>query len=223
MVITLLKPRSDNQNAQAKPQDLAAPSGAVSGPSPGPFSGASSGPLINLAQETGLVSAAYIGAFVVTFEILVPIQNLFFPEFSSHASLLFLPHGVRVLSAWLLGWRSVLALLPGVVLVFAYLAGWGAFAPSRLAAIAVAVLVPILCFQILRLLGQDLRPAAGRKPCWTCIMGIGLVISLVSSGLTNYAFGSTPENYIAYLIGDFFGLFFLMLILMLVFRGLRRA
>ncbi|MEP2716101.1 hypothetical protein [Pseudophaeobacter sp.] len=176
-----------------------------------------------MAVETGVVSLAYIVAFFATFEILMPVQNLFFTDLTNRASLLFLPHGVRVLAAWLLGWRSVLALLPGVILVFIYAAGWTALEPSRLAAIAIAVTVPALCFQTLRLLGRDLSPAPERRPCWPCLMAAGLVISLVTSLLTNFAFGSAPKEYIAYLIGDVFGLFFLMLILMYTFRGLRRS
>lgn len=174
-----------------------------------------------LAKETGMVSLAYLAAFFATFEVLMPVQAIFFPEFSGRASLLFLPHGVRVLAAWLLGWRSVVAMLPGVFIAFVYVAGWGAFVPSRLTSIAVAVLVPAACFFVLRLLNRDLSPAEGRSPCWSCIMAIGLVISVITSLLTNYALGATPEAYIAYLIGDFFGLFFLMLILMFLFRGLR--
>ena len=177
----------------------------------------------NLAQETGVTSLSYLVAFFATFEVLMPVQTLFFPDFDSRASLLFLPHGVRVLAAWLLGWRSVLALLPGVVLVFVYVAGWGAFEPSRLAAMAIAVTVPAAIFHLLRLIGWDLFPAPHRRPCWPCIMVVGLVISLITSLLTNYAFGSAPKDYIAYLIGDVFGLFFLMLILMLIFRHLRRG
>lgn len=175
-----------------------------------------------LVKETVVVTFAYLGAFFATLEIFMPIQAAFFAEFPSRASLLFLPHGVRVLTAWLLGWRSVLVLLPGVVFVFVYMAGWGAFAPSRLAAIVIAVTMPAACFALLRLLGRDLSPAAERRPCWPCIMGVGLMISVLGALLTNYAFGSAPKDYIAYLIGDVFGLFFLMLILMLVFRSLRR-
>lgn len=174
-----------------------------------------------LIRETGIVSLAYLVAFFATFEILMPIQAVFFPEFQSRASLLFLPHGVRVLTAWLLGWRSILVLLPGVVFVFVYMAGAGALAPSRLAAIVIAITIPAVIFYLLRLLGWDLRPSANRQPCWPCVMLAGLLISIASSFLTNFAFGSAPEDYIAYLIGDFFGLFFLMLILMITFRGLR--
>ena len=178
--------------------------------------------LQTLAKEAGVVSTAYVVAFFATFELLMPVQALYFPDFPSHASLLFLPHGVRVLSAWLLGWRSVLALLPGVLLVFVYVAGSGAFAPSRLAAITIAVSVPALVFYALKTVGWDLRPGLGRPPRWTRIMFAGLVISVVSGVLTNLAFGSPPQDYFAYLIGDFFGQFFLMLLLMFAFRHLRR-
>jgi hypothetical protein len=40
--------------------------------------------------------------------------------------------------------------------------------------------------------------------------------------LSNLAFQSPPQDYFVYLIGDFFGLFFLSLILMFLFRALRK-
>lgn len=174
-----------------------------------------------LAKETAVVSASYLAAFLVTYDIVTPLQDVFFPEFPSHASLLFLPHGVRVLSAWLFGWRSTITLVPGVFLAFFSVAGFGAFAPSRLIAILVAVTVPAATFQALRLIKWDLSPQLNKTPCWPCIMTAGVVISILSSLLTNYAFGSASTDYVAYLIGDIFGLFFLMLILMFIFRFLR--
>lgn len=177
--------------------------------------------LRGLAKETAAVSFAYVAAFSLTFKVLMPLQELWFAELSSRASLLFLPHGVRVLSAWLLGWRSTIALAPGVLLAFLIVAGFGAFSPSRLVAMLVAVIVPAATFQALKFLKWDLFPRSGQVPCWPCIMAAGVVISVLTSLLTNYAFGSASEDYVAYLIGDIFGLFFLMLILMFVFRVLR--
>ncbi|WP_259796476.1 hypothetical protein [Aliiroseovarius crassostreae] len=177
----------------------------------------------SLVKETFVVSLAYTLAFCATFKFLMPVQNSFFPEFQSHASLLFLPHGVRVLSAWLLGWRSVIALTPGAVLAFWWLAGAGMFTPSRLFALAIAVILPAAVFHAFRLAGWDLRPKEEARPCWGCIVLTGVVISVLTASLTNLAFGSTTHDYLAYLIGDFFGLFFLMAILMFAFRSLRKA
>ncbi|MEO1109104.1 MAG: hypothetical protein AAFX90_14415 [Pseudomonadota bacterium] len=148
----------------------------------------------------------------------MPLQNMFFPEYPSRASLLFLPHGVRVLSAWLLGWRAIFALLPGVIAVFAILGGADLFLPSRLMAIAIAVTTVPAVFYLLKRMGWDLFPRADRKPCWICVMGVGVITSILVSGLTNMAFGSATVEYVAYLIGDISGLLFLMLGLYFAFR-----
>lgn len=169
------------------------------------------------------MTLAYLVAFCVTFKCVLPVQNAFFPEFPSHASLLFLPHGVRVLAAWLLGWRSVIALAPGVMFAFWYLAGDAAFAPSRVFAISAAITIPAATFHVLRRVGWDLFPKSGQRPCWPCIVVAGVVISVLTASLTNIAFGSGWQDVFAYLIGDFFGLFFLMAILMFTFRVLRRG
>lgn len=170
------------------------------------------------ATDTLAASLAYVLASILTFAVLMPMQNVFFPEYPSRASLLFLPHGVRVLSAWLLGWRAVFALLPGVFIVFAYLAGTDVFLPTRLLAIAVAVLTVPAVFYLLKAVGWDLFPNPNRKPCWICVMGVGIATSFLVSGLTNLVFGSATVEYIAFLIGDISGLFFLMLGLYFAFR-----
>ncbi|WP_254683709.1 hypothetical protein [Ruegeria sp. AD91A] len=168
--------------------------------------------------ETLLASLAYVLASILTFAVLMPLQNVFFPEYPSRASLLFLPHGVRVLTAWLLGWRAIFALLPGVFIVFAYLGGTDVFLPSRLMAIAIAVLTVPAVFYLLKAIGWNLFPRPDRKPCWICVMGVGVITSFLVSGLTNLAFGSATVEYIAFLIGDISGLFFLMLGLYFAFR-----
>ena len=141
----------------------------------------------------------------------MPLQNVFFPEYPSRASLLFLPHGVRVLSAWLLGWRAIFALLPGVFIVFAFLGGTDVFLPNRLLAIVIAVTTVPAVFYLCKWAGWDLFPRSDRRPCWLCVMGVGVVTSFLVSALTNMAFGSSRVEYIAFLIGDISGLFFLML------------
>jgi hypothetical protein len=170
------------------------------------------------ASETFFASLAYVVVSILTFEVLMPLQNVFFPEYPSRASLLFLPHGVRVLTAWLLGWRAIFALLPGVFLVFAYLGGSDVFLPSRLMAIAIAVITAPTIFYLLKWIGWDLFPRSDRQPCWSCIMCVGVITSILMSGLTNLAFGSATAEYVAFLIGDISGLFFLMLGLYFAFR-----
>ena len=171
--------------------------------------------------EMAVASLCYVVASLVTFRVLAPIQDLFLPQFPSRASLLFLPHGVRVLSAWLLGWRAVPALLPGVFIVFAFIAGPATLQPGRLAAIAVAVSAAPLVFWVMAVLGRDVRPDPDRTPCLSCVLGAGAVSSVMIALLTNLLLGTGPQDFLAYFIGDIFGLLALMLILMLVFRMMR--
>ena len=55
------------------------------------------------AQATIIVTIAYVILFVVTFGALMPIQAQFFDWLPMSISLLFLPHGVRVLAVYLYG------------------------------------------------------------------------------------------------------------------------
>ena len=173
-------------------------------------------------KETFIVSLTYIAAFIVTFEVITPVQNLFFPEFGNQASLLFLPSGVRVLSAWLLGWRSILALAPGVFMAFYYLLGINVFDPSRIIAILIAIITPAVMFRAFKLIWPNISPQSDQKPCWPCVMVVGFFISIVGSLLVNYVSGNSSIDYLAYIIGDFFGLLFLMMGLMYGFRFLRK-
>ena len=54
-------------------------------------------------------------------------------------------------------------------------------------------------------------------------MVAGVLSSVLLSVTTNMAFGSAPSEYIAFLIGDIFGLLFLMLGLFYAFRFTRPA
>lgn len=174
------------------------------------------------ATETLIASLAYVAASLLTFWVLMPLQNVFFPEYPSRASLLFLPHGVRVLTAWLLGWRAIPALFPGVFIVFAILAGSDVFLPSRLLAILIAITTAPAAFYALKWVGWDLFPGKGRTPCWACIMGVGIITSFLVSVLTNWTFGSSTSEYVAFLIGDVSGLLFLMFGLYFAFRYIDR-
>ena len=72
---------------------------------------------------------------------------------STIMSSLFLPHGVRVLAAWLYGWRSILFLLPGALLCNLHFAGDRAFDRDILFGTAASLIAAPLAFAIGRSLG----------------------------------------------------------------------
>ena len=59
-----------------------------------------------------LTSFALICAWALTLGFVTPLQLLLLPNVSSSIGLLFLPHGVRILSFYFYGWKAVLYLLP---------------------------------------------------------------------------------------------------------------
>lgn len=67
----------------------------------------------NFAATSAVLFGLYIAAYAIVWVVVMPVQQMFVPELARFASLLFLPHGVRVLSASLLRARSVPAMILG--------------------------------------------------------------------------------------------------------------
>jgi hypothetical protein len=180
------------------------------------------------ASDALIVSICYIFCFLVVHHFLYPAQTWLLGGLETNASLLFLPHGVRILAAWLLGWRSVIALAPGAIIMHVNLLGELAVNLNNLLSVIVGISVAAATFHAFRLAGWNLLAEQRRSMPWRGVMLVGLVASGANAVLTNFFLGSSFEQYIAYLIGDFLGLFAVMTALMLVFRyfdrrnGLRR-
>ena len=64
----------------------------------------------DLLQTFLIVSVGYIVTFSLTFGFVFPLQQLLFSGVSTQVGLLFLPHGVRVITLYFYGWeRDVLS------------------------------------------------------------------------------------------------------------------
>ena len=61
-----------------------------------------------------IISIAYIASYTLVVGFLSPLQHLIFPTFTTSISLLFLPHGIRILAAYYYGWKSFFLLLPSM-------------------------------------------------------------------------------------------------------------
>ena len=183
-----------------------------------PFARPKSGRLL---LETAAVSTAYIVAFLVTEFVLYPLQIKVIPEFQSFAFLVYLPHGVRVLAAWLLGWRSVIALAPGAFVAQYYLFSRATGDISGLAVFVIGIVVGALAFSLFRIAGMNAFAGTDHKPCWECVMAVGVLASVLNAVLSNLVLGTFAIDFMAYLVGDTFGLFTLVLLLVLIFRQFR--
>jgi hypothetical protein len=169
-----------------------------------------------------LISGAYILAFATTFSVVMPVQDAVLPAFGNYASLLFLPHGVRVVAAWLYGWRSLIFLAPGAFLTHSYLYGSAGFSLDYMIAVFSGVCCAALSFWFFALLGMDFRLHKSGNVNWRDVMLAGGAASILNSVGTKLFFGNDIATASARFLGDVTGMIFSTFILMMIFRVLRR-
>ena len=131
---------------------------------------------------TLVTSATYSALVWLTLEIVSPLQRQLLAGVADIGLVLFLPHGVRILSAWLYGWKSMLHLLPGSAFG-AYLV----FGPASFSS-PVAWTIPLVsvCGYIGILTMRSTTQARakllnGRDLNWKQIILAGVMASLVNS------------------------------------------
>lgn len=172
--------------------------------------------------SVALTTVVYLISFALTFAILIPIQNFFLPSFESFASLMFLPHGVRIIIAWLYGWRSILLLAPGALLTHFYLFGLAGFAWESLTAAFFGIFCAAFSFWTLARLGMDFRPSLSKLTSWRDIFLAGCFASALNVFGTTLFYGHVFLVSSAYFLGDIGGMLAAMVILMFVFRASRK-
>jgi len=175
------------------------------------------------AMPAVLISFAYVAAFAATFSIIMPVQNAVVPAFGNYASLLFLPHGVRVVAAWLYGWRSLIFLAPGAVLTHSYLYGTAGFSVDYMIAVFFGVFCAALSFWFFALVGMDFRIHKARTVNWKDVMLAGVAASVLNSVGTKIFFENDMQTASARFLGDVTGMIVSMFMMMFAFRVLRRA
>ncbi len=149
------------------------------------------------------ISAIYIWTYFLMATVVLPLEQALLP--STVMSILFLPHGVRVLAAWLYGWRSVLYLLPGALLCNLHFAGARAFDAHILFGTAASLIAAPLAFSIGRWLGGAalLKVGAVRVPM---LLAVGVAASVFNLLALRLAYGLNPTEGMVILIGDTLGL-----------------
>jgi len=169
-----------------------------------------------------VVSGSYLFAFSLTHLLVTPVQRFFLPDVTQWASLMFLPHGVRVLAAWLYGWWSILLLAPATLLTALLYYGRESITPELLVSSLASAVAAAAAFELVARTGPDLRYGAGRPARWREVLVVGILASVFNSGGTLLIMGSDPWVTGVRFLGDVAGLAVCMVIMAKVFR-LQRA
>ncbi|MBD3678283.1 MAG: hypothetical protein HUJ27_07760 [Rhodobacteraceae bacterium] len=176
------------------------------------------------------VLASYLLAHGATAFLITPVQSRFFPEITTFASLVYLPHGVRILATWYLGARSIpLLLLSGIAAELAFTPSevWDQIGAIMAPSWIVGATCAYLAFEVLRLSGNNLYFGSGSRLTWRGTLLAGVIASIFNSMGQSIVFQGfvLPEKAAQvtffYALGDVIGTAVTMLILMMVFRWIR--
>jgi len=185
---------------------------------------------VSLAKSFVIVIAVYVLCHGVTALLVTPIQNMIAYDITVFASLVYLPHGVRVLATWLLGWKAFFPLCVGAFLselLFTPDQIFSLTEPVLFSSIAVGAISAYVGFLIVKLIGRDQYAGPDRIMDWKWLLVVGAIASVFNSVGQIIVFSGliVPDDLFAvlatYAIGDLVGLFVSMLVLMMVFRWLR--
>ncbi|PRY71834.1 MASE1 protein [Marivita geojedonensis] len=177
-----------------------------------------------------IVALAYVLCHGMTDLLIAPFQRRFLPETTVFASLIYLPHGVRVLATWAFGWKAVPGLLAGTVCSISLFSSDHEVAylsPQIIEGVVLGSVSALLAFEFARLSGHNLYAGQERRLSWQGMIIIGALSSVINaigqtviySGLIG--FEDLGEVLVMYAIGDLAGVVLCMIALMFVFRWLR--
>ena len=168
-----------------------------------------------------IITVIYSISFGLTIYWLLPVQQKFVPEMAAFASLLFLPHGVRVLSAWLLGWKSIVLIAPVALFTHWLIFGAEGFSALGILGAMSGVICAATSFWLLAKAGLDFQVSNSKAANWRDIMVAGCLASVINTLGIGWMLGLDTTTMTGYLLGDVSGLFACMFILMLTFKALR--
>jgi hypothetical protein len=173
------------------------------------------------------VSSVYLVARWISSHVVYPIQTQVLSELDLQATLVFLPHGVKIVAAWLFGWRVLAYLLPALA-VRIITGGTIDIPPAEFALLATLLMVSApLSFSVLRAFGFDVIGDKLLSMNWRVLLFVGLVSSVMNAvAIHVIAFHELPAQQhlpgmLRIVAGDMVGLFVVLTALMMVLRWMR--
>lgn len=177
-----------------------------------------------------IIILAYVLCHGLTAMVVTPVQSLVLPEITVFASLVYLPHGVRVLATWAYGWKAVPALAVGVSIsawLFRPSDDLSFLEPVLIQGILVGSASAFIAFEIVRLAGFNFYFGGSEKLQWKGMIAVGALSSVINSlGQTLVYSGLIDLEKIIgvwaiYAAGDLIGLVVCMFALLFIFRWSR--
>ena len=177
-----------------------------------------------------LIFVIYLGLVTVQYQVIMPIEAMMVEHNVALVSLLYLPHAVRVLGAWMVGPKSILALIPASICgyFFAMRPDAGAFTPTDLIIPMIGALCAPVAFELMRFVRIDVYPKSTGVISWRTLVFAGLFSSIINSFFSTlflegrFPIEDTFDVLTRFVIGDVMGLVIILLLLVSLLKAFRR-
>ncbi|MDC1481321.1 hypothetical protein N8146_03215 [Ascidiaceihabitans sp.] len=177
-------------------------------------------------SEFAVIFAAFMTAYALVAVVVEPVQHRFLSTSTMAGSLLYIPHGIRVLAVWLCGVRAILPLILAELLGGIFLWQPDVSFSVLLGSSMVGGLCVYLTFELFRLVDIELRPDGKHSALtnWKLLILLASIASVFNSIGKQIFFESlaplTDELLILamFWVGDTAGTFACLLLLI----GIRR-
>ena len=177
-------------------------------------------------SEFAVIALAYIVGYLLVDYIVAPIQYLYLSRDFTVGSLLFVPHGIRVLAVWLCGSRAILPLIIAELFCTVLLWQPDVAISTSLGSSMVGGICVYLTFELFRLAGIEMQPDGKDSALtnWKSLILLASIASVFNSVGKQIFFESlaplTDEILILamFWVGDTLGTFACLLLLI----GIRR-
>ena len=176
-----------------------------------------------------LIFLIYLGLLTVQYLIIMPIETMMVGHNAALVSLLYLPHAVRVLGAWMVGPKSILALIPASICVyFVTRPETGSLTQADFIIPMVGALCAPVAFELMRFVRIDVYPRSTGVISWRTLVFAGLLSSIINSFFSTlflegqFPIEDTFDVLTRFVIGDVMGLVVSLLLLVSLLKAFRR-
>ena len=175
------------------------------------------------------IFVAYVALWSIQYFLIFPLEAQALGQTAALVSMIYLPHSVRVLAAWMIGPKSIFALLPASFVTYlALYDGTGTPGLSDFAAPVIGALCAPVTLELMRIVKINVYPQEVGIISWRTLVFAGFLSSILNSFFQTLALeGKFPieatfDILTRFVFGDVAGLvvvLFLLVVMMKLVRG----
>ena len=180
--------------------------------------------ILSILRPVAVHSGALFLAMVLTWLVISPLQKLILPQTKVQgisATLIYLPFGIKIISAFFEGWRSVLYLLPGAVLASVLFMDLSWTSSRTYISLCISYGTAPLIFSAVNWASHCAHhPVPSPELSWRKLIAVGFLSSIMISLLIHlfYVYPNTQSvdirlNAIKFALGDMLGLITVLMLL----------